>query len=52
MKRKQQGYINSDAFGAFMGALIVIGIAIGGVLFVVLPWLWHLIKPWIHSVTG
>jgi len=41
--------------GMFRGLftmLIVFGVAIGGVLFVLIPWLWRLVKPWIHSVTG
>lgn len=32
--------------------LIAIGVAAGFVLFVVLPWLWDLLKPWLHGLTG
>ncbi|MDP1681075.1 MAG: hypothetical protein Q8L39_04795 [Burkholderiales bacterium] len=52
MKNRERGFIDRDAFmGMFIG-LIVIGIAIGGLLFLGVPWLWHLLKPWIHTVTG
>jgi len=33
-------------------ALITVGIAIGFVLFVVVPWIWDFVKPWIHAWTG
>lgn len=36
----------------FIGVLIAGGVAIGFALFVVLPWLWDLAKPWLHMITG
>lgn len=47
--KKQDGYIDLDGFFA---ALVVFGVVIGIVLAVGIPWLWNLLKPWIHSVTG
>ncbi len=32
--------------------LIGVGVAIGFVLFVAVPWLWQLVKPWIHALTS
>lgn len=46
---KQRGFI--DLRGAFYG-MAIIGFLIGFVAFVVLPWFWRLLKPWIHQVTG
>lgn len=28
------------------------GVVIGAFLFEGVPWLWHMLKPWIHRVTG
>ena len=46
-------------FGDFDGMLIrlaimlvILGIAIGGLFFVGLPWMWTFVKPFIHSVTA
>lgn len=47
--RLQKGFIDLDYV---FGVLIVIGIFIGFVLFIGVPWLWDLLKPWIHSITG
>lgn len=32
--------------------LVCSGIAIGFVLFVVIPWLWQYVKPFIHAITS
>ncbi|MCB1909977.1 MAG: hypothetical protein KDH15_21660 [Rhodocyclaceae bacterium] len=40
------------AFRAMAIAILAVGIAIGAALFVGLPWLWSLLKPWLHAVTG
>lgn len=45
----QRGYI--DLRGAFL-VLFLAGVFIGGILFAVLPWLWRLLKPWLHLVTA
>lgn len=39
-------------FDGVVTAFITVGIAIGFVLFVVVPWLWDFVKPWIHALTG
>lgn len=42
----------SDMFRGLFTALILLGVVIGGILFIVVPWLWRMLKPLIHSVTG
>lgn len=47
--QNQRGYI--DLGGAFL-FLLIAGIIIGLFLSIGLPWLWELVKPWIHSATA
>lgn len=47
----QRGYMFPD-FSALLWAGIVIGVLGGGILAYAIPWLWRLIKPWLHAVTG
>lgn len=51
MKNAQSGYINLDFTGIFIGIAIVAAAA-GAVLAYVIPWLWSLVKPWIHALTA
>lgn len=47
-------YSNSF-YGLFLGFGLIcagIGAAIFAVLFWLIPWLWTLVKPWLHAVTG
>lgn len=39
-------------FAKFMIAFVVIGIFIGIFLIVGIPWIWNIIKPWLHVITG
>lgn len=48
----QRGYIDASAFKALFWALFAGGVIVGFVLFVAVPWLWRLLKPWIHQITG
>jgi hypothetical protein len=45
-----------DAIAASIGAwmFIIFAAGAGVTLFIVfaIPWLWRLIKPWLHAVTG
>jgi hypothetical protein len=41
-----------DDFGKALIALFVFGIAIGLVAAIGIPWIWDVLKPWIHSVTA
>jgi hypothetical protein len=41
-----------DMFKSLMIALVVGGVAIGFVLFVIVPWLWTFIRPWLHFITA
>ena len=49
------GFIG-PAFEEAIKGLVIFGIAIGFVVgaavFVVGPWLWQIVKPWIHSITA
>ncbi|MBO9766503.1 MULTISPECIES: hypothetical protein [Xanthomonas] len=41
--------------GAFTALLVVAGVAgaaIFALLFWLVPWLWELVKPWLHTVTA
>jgi len=44
------GLGNVFAFGIVLAACV--GAAVMGVLFWLVPWLWGLIKPWLHMVTA
>ena len=41
-----------NIFEGIVIAMIAVGVAIGFVLFVVVPWLWQFVKPWIHMLTA
>lgn len=47
---KQRGFYGLD-FAGFFIALVVVGALIGVVLTLGLPWLWELVRPFIHEVT-
>jgi hypothetical protein len=49
--KNQKGYADG-AFAGVVWAMIILGVLIGFVLFVGVPWLWNFIKPFIHSITG
>ena len=44
--------VDKGMFDGVIAALLIIGIFIGFVLFIVLPWLWSIAKPFIHSLTA
>lgn len=39
-------------FVAMCVFFIGVGIAVAGVCVWLIPWLWSLVKPWLHMVTG
>lgn len=41
-----------NMFEGLVTALIVVGIVIGFVLFIGVPWLWQIVKPLIHALTA
>ena len=45
-----------DGMGnAFLAGLLLAaaaGAALMAILFWVIPWIWELVKPWLHTVTG
>lgn len=48
----QRGFIDGRMFTAMCWFFAIVGLLGGVVLFLVIPWLWRLLKPWIHSVTA
>jgi hypothetical protein len=40
-----------DFRGVFW-SLFILGLIAGAILFVGLPWLWRVLRPWLHAVTG
>lgn len=50
MPRRQAGFYNLD-FTSFFVVLVAISVLIGALLTEALPWVWSLIKPWLHEVT-
>lgn len=41
-----------DSFGQFILVVFAAGFALAVGLFFGLPWLWSIIKPWLHAITG
>jgi hypothetical protein len=52
MQKHEQGFITEDAFLGFMLVLVAIGVFIGWLFFVGMPWVWGVLKPVIHAVTA
>lgn len=56
MRRYQWGGVDGSMFEHLIASLVVTcvlaGVALGGVIFWLIPWLWRLAKPWVHSITG
>ena len=42
----------NGAFTAMLVMAALAGAALFALLFWVVPWLWELVKPWLHMVTG
>lgn len=40
------------AFNAFVIVCVIASIAVGAIGAFFIPWLWSLIKPWLHMVTA
>lgn len=50
MNKYQRGYL-PDFFGGLLIVLAVVCVAVGALLAVGVPWLWSVVKPFIHAVT-
>ena len=50
-KSSQGGWGAPDFTGAITG-LVIAGIVIGAAASVGVPWLWGMLKPWLHAVTA
>lgn len=48
----QKGFISERDFFHFVIAMVLLGAALGAVLFLGVPALWELVKPLIHSATA
>lgn len=44
--------IDERAFTSMVVALLVAGALIAAALIFGVPWLWELVKPWLHEVTA
>lgn len=44
--------MSDSDFAGLLAILVSLGVAIGWVLFVGVPWLWLIVKPLIHAITG
>ncbi len=51
VKSKVKGYINLDLGALFVGT-IVVGAVIGVAISFIVPWVWEMIKPILHSLTA
>lgn len=49
-RNRQAGYYIPDLTPFFV-ALVVIGVLLGALLTEGVPWVWSLVKPWLHEVT-
>ena len=49
--KKQKGWINIDPVPVMVG-FVCVGVCIGLVLSFVIPWLWDIVKPTLHSLTA
>lgn len=45
-------YSFENLFLGFGIICALIGAAIFGFFFWLIPWLWELVKPWLHTITG
>jgi hypothetical protein len=52
MKHDQKGFIDADAVTTTFVVLVIFGVVVGWGLAVGIPWLWGVIKPFIHAATG
>ena len=49
--KRQGGYFNIDLTAVLVGAAVV-GMLLGSVVTIVAPWLWGVVKPWLHALTA
>lgn len=54
MKRcsEQRGFIGPDDFFWFLVMLVAVGFVAGLVVAFGVPWIWSIMKPWLHAITG
>ena len=51
-RRKQRGFISESDWNGMIFVILLAGVVLGAFIFEGIPFLWHLLRPWIHSVTG
>lgn len=49
---RQRGFISNRDFQFFMFMLVLVGMFVGAVLFLGIPWLWGILRPFIHAWTA
>ena len=47
--QNQEGFVNLDGL---LSALVGLGVVFGLILAFGVPWVWGLVKPFIHALTG
>lgn len=51
--RPQRGFLDFDAaFRALAIACVLIGFVLAAAVFVAGPWLWEIVRPWLHAITA
>lgn len=51
-RNKQNGYLKMPSNAEWCFLLFMIIMIGGSIPYVVVPWIWSLLKPWLHSITG
>ena len=46
------GQAIASAFAVFILGVIAVTAAVTAFLILGVPWLWHLLKPWLHHITS
>lgn len=49
--KRQAGKYDLD-FTPVLWACLAVGMFVAWILFIVVPWFWDVIKPWLHTISG
>lgn len=44
--------MHSNMFDGLFTATIAVGVIVGLIIGLAVPWLWDLIRPWLHAITA
>lgn len=45
-------WVSESDWRFFIASLVAFGVVVGGLLAIGIPWLWGIIKPWLHTITA